>query len=108
MSGIAFALVELHHAGIPALAALETGAEIAEKLLGSHLRNHPLQFTDDSYPTLRIISPYLGFVDDLIDEVLYLLGLGLCGGDPFMQNQAPQESFDKSPALIASAAQDAA
>lgn len=108
MSGVAFALPKFHHAGIPALAALETDAEIAEELLGGHFRDHSLQFTDDGYPTFRIISPYLGFVDDLIDEIFYLLGLGFCRRNAFMQNQAPQKSFDKGPALIASAAEDAA
>ena len=103
MSRVALALVKFHHAGIPALAALETGAEVTEELFRSHLWDHPLQFTDDRYPTLRIISPDLGLVDNLIDEIFYLLGLGFRGGNAFMQNQAPQKSLDKGTALVSSA-----
>lgn len=108
MSGITLALVQLHDTRIPTLTALKTGAEVTQEFLGSYLRNHPLQFPNDGHPPRWSISSDLGLVDNLIDEILYFLGFGFCRGNALMQNQAPQKSFDKGSALIASATENAA
>lgn len=108
MSGITLALIQFHHARVAALATFKTDAEIAEKLLGSHLGNHPLQFADNRYPARRVVSPNLRLVDDLVDEILHFFGFRFRRRDAFMQNQTPQKSFDKCPTLISSATENAA
>ncbi len=106
--GITLARVELHDAYIAALPSIETDTEIAQELLHRDRRNHPLQFPEYRDTALRLASPDFRLVDDLVDEILDFFGFRLGRRDALIENQAPQESFEKRPALIASAAQYAA